>query len=53
MDICLHFDQENGLFDALLSGPLADLQGDDGLMTAAILSPLTDAPAHDDDPHPY
>lgn len=20
MDICLHFDQENGLFDALLSG---------------------------------
>ena len=41
MDICLHFDQENGLFDALLSGPLADLQGDDGLMTAVIICPAT------------
>ena len=52
MDICLHFDQENGLFDALLSGPLADLQGDDGLMTAVIISLFTDARAHDDDPLP-
>ena len=52
MDICLHFDQENGLFDALLSGPLADLQGDDGLMTAVSISLFTDARAHDDDPLP-
>ncbi|WP_418503257.1 phage GP46 family protein [Desulfovibrio sp.] len=52
MDICLHFDQEHGLFDALLSGPLADLQGDDGLMTAVIISLFTDARAHDDDPLP-
>lgn len=52
MDICLHFDQEHGLFDAMLSGPLADLQGDEGLMTAVIISLFTDARAHDDDPLP-
>ena len=50
MDICLHFDQEAGLFDLLLSEPPADLQGDEDLLTAVIISLFTDARAHDDDP---
>lgn len=48
MDICLHFDQEAGLFDLLLSEPPADLQGDEDLLTAVIISLFTDARAHDD-----
>lgn len=52
MDICLHFDQEAGLFDLLLSEPPADLQGDEDLLTAVIISLFTDARAHDDDPLP-
>ena len=49
-DLSLAFDAERGIFDLVLSSP--DLQGDDGLLTAVIISLFTDRRAHDDDPLP-
>lgn len=59
IDIALAFDPETFDFDLVLDGlaldgedDRRDLQGDDGLYTAVIISLFTDARAHDDDPLP-
>lgn len=54
MDIALTYDAETLLFDLALAGAGAvrDLEGDEGLLTAIIVSLFTDARAHADDPLP-
>lgn len=54
IDIALTFDPATFEFDLALAGAgdARDLQGDDGLLTAVIISLFTDARAHDDDPLP-
>ena len=49
-DLSLAFDAERGIFDLVLASP--DLQGDDGLLTAVIISLFTDRRANNDDPLP-
>ena len=52
-DLSLAFNSERGVFDLVLSpGESPDLQGDDGLLTALLISLFTDRRAHDDDPLP-
>jgi phage gp46-like protein len=53
-DLSLAFNPELFEFDFALGGelPCRDLQGDDGLLTAVIISLFTDCRAHDDDPLP-
>jgi phage gp46-like protein len=54
IDISLRFDPDIMEFDLVLDGnaPRRDLQGDNGLLTAVIVSLFTDCRAHDDDPLP-
>ena len=53
IDISLAFDPEIFAFDLALEGdPDRDLRGDDGLLTAVIISLFTDARANADDPLP-
>ena len=54
IDISLAFDHESFAFDLVLDVDDAgiDLKGDDGLLTAVIVSLFTDARAHDDDALP-
>lgn len=54
MDIALAYDAEALLFDLVLAGDGAvrDLEGDDGLLTAVIISLFTDARAREDDALP-
>jgi phage gp46-like protein len=53
-DIALAFDADRSGFDLVLAGDGAayDLQGDDGLLTAVVVSLFTDARAGADDPLP-
>ena len=53
-DIALHFNEDTFSFDLALADGAAgrDLCGDDGLLTAVVLSLFTDARAHDDDTVP-
>lgn len=54
MDIALRYDADSLLFDLALeeAHKLRDLEGDEGLLTAVIVSLFTDARAHVDDPLP-
>lgn len=53
MDLSLRFERERFEFDlALDGGPVPDLQGDDGLLTAIVVSLFSDAPALAGDPLP-
>lgn len=52
MDLALFYDAGLQAFDLVLQGSPPDLEGDDGLLTAVIVSLFTDARAYPDDPLP-
>lgn len=52
MDVALFWDAESRLFDLALTGNPPDIMGDEGLLTAVIVSLFTDARAYPDDPLP-